>query len=137
MCVRLTRNDVVQFDPSAGFGSNGIWFHDLGGTLIETQVTEKSSPNEKAGQNNPSSPPGVQGLHACFVAPMVYLRRLTHILLLSSDILCCIGFYSRMLGLRLSDRSGDGIAFTHGVIATTARMATYRAAKSTYIGAAV
>ncbi len=113
--ARLKQNDVRQLDPPAGFESNGIWFHDPEGTLIEMRVAEKSSPNEKAVQSNPSSPPGVQGSHARSVASAVRPRRLAHILLFSSDVSRSIGFYSRVLGLRLSDRSGDGIAFMHGI----------------------
>ena len=46
---------------------------------------------------------------------MVRPRRLAHILLFSSDISRSIAFYHRVLGLRLSDRSGDGVAFMHGI----------------------
>jgi catechol 2,3-dioxygenase-like lactoylglutathione lyase family enzyme len=40
---------------------------------------------------------------------------LAHILIFTSDVLESIAFYERVLGLRLSDRSGDGIAFMHGI----------------------
>ncbi len=113
--ARLRHNSVVQLDPPAGFESNGVWFRDPDGILIEMRVAEKSSPNEKAKQNNPSSPPGVQGSHARSKAPVVRPRRLAHILLFSSDVLRSISFYQRVLGLRLSDRAGDGIAFMHGI----------------------
>ena len=106
---------MQQLDPPAGFESNGVWFRDPDGTLIETRVAEKSSPNEKAVQSNPSSLPGVQGSHARSMSPFVRPRRLAHILLFSGDVLRSIAFYSRVLGLRLSDRSGDGVAFMHGI----------------------
>jgi len=66
-------------------------------------------------QSKPSSPPGAQGSHPRSKAPFVRPRRLAHILLFSSDVLRSIAFYSRVLGLRLSDRSGDGVAFMHGI----------------------
>ncbi len=113
--ARLAQYGIVQLDPPAGFESNGIWFRDPDQTLIEMRVAEKSSPNEKASQNNPSSPPGVQGSHPRSKAPMVHPRRLAHILLFSSDVLRSVLFYQRVLGLRLSDRCGDGIAFMHGI----------------------
>lgn len=113
--ARLRLNGVTQLDPPAGFESNGTWFHDPDGTLIEMRVAEKSSPNEKAVQNNTSCPPGVQGSHARSQSVVVRPRRLAHILLFSSDVLRSIGFYTRVLGLRLSDRSGDGVAFMHGI----------------------
>jgi catechol 2,3-dioxygenase-like lactoylglutathione lyase family enzyme len=37
------------------------------------------------------------------------------ILLFSSGVLRSIEFYRHVLGLRLSDRSGDGVAFMHGI----------------------
>ena len=46
---------------------------------------------------------------------MVRPRRLAHVLLFSSDVLRSIDFYHRVLGLRLSDRSGDGVTFMHGI----------------------
>ncbi len=115
LTARLKQNDVAQLDSPPGFDSNGVWFRDPDGTLIEMRVAEKSSPNEKAPQSNPSSPPGVQGSHARSRAPFVRPRRLAHILLFSSDVGRSIRFYHRVLGLRLSDRSGDGVAFMHGI----------------------
>jgi catechol 2,3-dioxygenase-like lactoylglutathione lyase family enzyme len=113
--ARLRQFDVAQLDAPDGFESNGIWFRDPDGTLIEMRVAEKSSPNEKAVQHNVSSPPGVQGSTARSKVPFVRPRRLAHILLFSRDISRSIDFYHRVLGLRLSDRSGDGVAFMHGI----------------------
>ena len=112
---RLQDNGVRQLDPPAGFESNGIWFRDPDGTLLEIRVAEKSSPNEKAIVSNPSSPPGVQGSHARSKSPVVRPRRLAHILLFTNDVSRSISFYERVVGLRLSDRSGEGIAFMHGI----------------------
>ena len=113
--ARLQAQRVQELDPPAGFESNGVWFRDPDGTLIEMRVADKSSPNEKAVQSNPSSPAGVQGSHARSRAPVVQPRRLAHILIFTSDVLRAISFYGRVLGLRLSDRSGDGVAFMHGI----------------------
>ena len=41
-------------------------------------------------------------------------RRLSHILMFTSDVLRSVRFYCDALGLRLSDHSGDIIAFMHG-----------------------
>ncbi len=113
--ARLKEHGVAQIDAPEGFLSNGVWFRDPDGTLIEIQVAEKSSPNHKAVQSNPSSPPGVQGSHARSRAPAVRPRRLAHVMMFCSDVSRSVQFYSRVLGLRLSDRSGDGVAFMHGI----------------------
>ena len=41
-------------------------------------------------------------------------RRLSHVLLFTPDVARQVEFYTKTLGLRLSDRSGDIIAFMHG-----------------------
>ena len=45
---RLEKLRIERLDPPKGFESNGLWFRDPDGTLIEIRVAEKSSPNEKA-----------------------------------------------------------------------------------------
>jgi catechol 2,3-dioxygenase len=113
--TRMQREGVAQIDPPPGMESNGFWFRDPDGTLLEIRVAEKSSPNEKSTVSNPSSPPGVVGSCARSKAPFVQPRRLAHILLFTHDISRAISFYERVVGLRLSDRSGEGVAFMHGI----------------------
>lgn len=112
---RLQENGVRQLDPPAGFESNGLWFRDPDETLLEIRVAEKSSPNEKSAVANPSSPPGVQGSHARSRSSVVRPRRLAHILTFTRDVSRAVAFYERVVGLRLSDRSGEGVAFMHGI----------------------
>jgi catechol 2,3-dioxygenase-like lactoylglutathione lyase family enzyme len=112
---RLENMRIDRLDPPKGFESNGLWFRDPDGTLVEIRVAEKSSPNAKS----PVTPFG--GATAARNAPnrkdvpRVHPRRLAHILLFTRDIPKAIAFYSDVLGLRLSDRTGDLIAFMHGV----------------------
>jgi len=109
--ARLDHLRIARIDPPSGAESNGLWLRDPDGTPIEIRVAEKSSPNEK--------PPfdmlgGVAGLAAApsrSKAPAVRPRRLAHMLVFTRDIPEAIRFYGEVLGLRLSDRSGDMIAF--------------------------
>jgi catechol 2,3-dioxygenase len=112
---RLQTHCVRQLDPPAGFESNGVWFRDPDGTLIEIRVAEKTSPNEKSIVSNPAGLPGQQTAVFRSLAPFVRPRRLAHVLLFTSDVGRAIAFYENVVGLRLSDRSGDGIAFMHGI----------------------
>ena len=113
--ARLDHLRIARIDPPSGAESNGLWLRDPDGTPIEIRVAEKSSPNEK--------PPfdmlgGVAGLAAApsrSKAPAVRPRRLAHMLVFTRDIPAAIRFYGEVLGLRLSDRSGDMIAFMHAV----------------------
>jgi catechol 2,3-dioxygenase-like lactoylglutathione lyase family enzyme len=115
MRQRLQEHGVRQLDPPVGFESNGVWFRDPDGTLIEICVAEKTSPNEKSVVSNVSPSPGVQGAPSRSKAPFVRPRRLAHVLTFTSDVSRAISFYHNIIGLRLSDRSGDGIAFMHGI----------------------
>ena len=113
--ARIEGNGVTLLDPPAGFESNGFWFRDCDGVLIEVKVAPKSSPDHKMAGVWSSSPPGVAGATVRAAAPRVQPRRLSHVLIFSSDIDRSLGFYAHNLGLRLSDRSADIVAFMHGI----------------------
>jgi catechol 2,3-dioxygenase-like lactoylglutathione lyase family enzyme len=102
-------------DPPAGTNSNGLWLHDHNGLLIELRVAEKTSPNGKSSFDNPSSPPGVAGAPKRSAAPFVRPERMAHVLAFTVDVQQAINFYSGVLGLRMSDRCGEGICFMHGI----------------------
>ena len=112
---RLEDMRVKRFDPPAGIESVGYWFHDPDGNLIEVKVAPKTSPNVKSSFGEPSSSACVRGAPYRSSAPRCRPRRLSHVLLFTPDVLRALEFYSRVLGLRLSDRSGDVIAFMHGI----------------------
>jgi catechol 2,3-dioxygenase-like lactoylglutathione lyase family enzyme len=106
---------VKLMDPPKGFDSNGIWFHDHNGVLIEVKVAEKTSPDEKTPFAMTSCAPGIPGAPQRSKATKVRPYRMAHVLVFTADVPQAIDFYSRVLGLRLSDRSGDGICFMHGI----------------------
>ncbi|TCR80729.1 VOC family protein [Rhizobium sp. BK376] len=106
---------VALIDPPAGFQSNGIWFRDHDGNIVEIQVAGKSSPSEKSDFRNVSVPANQAAAPLRSRAPAVQPRRLAHVLIFTRDVDKAVTFYCRVLGLRLSDRSADGIAFLHGV----------------------
>jgi catechol 2,3-dioxygenase-like lactoylglutathione lyase family enzyme len=112
---RLQRMHIGRLDPPPGAESNGLWFRDPDGTPIEIRVAEKSSPDAKSSFANASAGPGVAGAPSRSRAAAVRPRRLAHILVFTRDISGAIRFYGEVLGLRLSDRSGDMLAFMHGV----------------------
>jgi catechol 2,3-dioxygenase len=112
---RIEKQGVKLLDGPKGFDSNGVWFRDHNGVLIEIKVAEKTAPDEKSPFLTSSGPAGIaaspQRSKAQFVRPL----RLAHVLVFTSSVPDAIDFYSRVLGLRLSDRSGDGICFMHGI----------------------
>ena len=112
---RLQAHGVKRVDPPAGVESNGLWFHDHDGNLVEIAVAPKTSPNAKSDFVQPSVGPTVRGAPNRSAVRRTHPRRLAHLLMFTTDVTQAIDFYSRVLGLRLSDHSGDGIAFMHGI----------------------
>lgn len=112
---RLDDLGVARIDPPPGEESNGLWFLNPDGMAMEIRVADKTSPNEKSSFEMASVPPGAQGATTRRTAARVHPRRLAHILIFTPDVLGSIAFYERVLGLRLSDRTGDGVAFLHGI----------------------
>jgi catechol 2,3-dioxygenase-like lactoylglutathione lyase family enzyme len=102
-------------DPHPLSDGQGAWTRDADGTAIQVVVGPKVSPSTKAGyQPVPPPPPGKGAAPGRSGASPVRPRRLSHVLLFSPDVPAQVAFYERVLGLRLSDRSGDIIAFLHG-----------------------
>src|SRR5581483_4585237 len=112
---RLDALRIERIEPPPGAESNGLWFRDPDGTPIEIRVAEKSSPNEKSSHESVSCPPGIAGAPSCSRKPVIRPRRLAHILVFTRNVPNAIKFYGEVLGLRLSDRSGDMIAFMHAI----------------------
>ncbi|WP_296283972.1 VOC family protein [Pseudomonas sp.] len=89
----------------------GFWFRDPDGNLIQVRVGAKTMPDAR-----PEAVQGVRELRGvgsrdrvCQVRP----KRLSHVLFFSPDVSRAVAFYEQALGLKLSDRSQDVIAFTH------------------------
>ncbi|NGN44660.1 metapyrocatechase [Mesorhizobium sp. CGMCC 1.15528] len=100
--------------PPKGFESNGLWFMDHDGNSIEIVIAAKTSPDFKTHGGHVSSPSGVAGAPLRSGAKVVRPTRLAHILIFTRDVSKAVQFYCEMLGMGLSDRSGDSIAFLHG-----------------------
>ncbi|UDM52777.1 VOC family protein [Cupriavidus sp. MP-37] len=98
----------------ARFGSHeGVWFFDPDGNLIQIKPGPKTSPSGKSVMRMESTPAGVRGSAMRSQVPQIRPRRLSHVLMFSPDVSRALNFYRDAIGLRLSDRSGDLIAFTH------------------------
>jgi catechol 2,3-dioxygenase-like lactoylglutathione lyase family enzyme len=106
-------------EPHPLSDSAGVWTRDPDGTPIQVIAAPKVSPSLKS---VPAAAPEVAAgkgaapsrKHAAPVRP----RRLSHVLLFTPDVERQLAFYTGVLGLRLSDRSGDIIAFLHGAHAS-------------------
>jgi len=100
--------------PSQRAESEGVWFKDCDGVMVEIKVAEKSSPDEPSTVSHPAPQLGVRTAPLKNEVVTVRPRRLAHVLLFSRDVARSIRFYSAVLGLRLSDEAGGSVAFMHG-----------------------
>ena len=112
---RLAERGVVRVDSPRGFESDGIWIRGFDDILMELRVAEKSSPDAPvtARPGAPREPRGTE-LGRISARP-VQPSRLAHCLMFTSDTVGAISFYRDVLGMRLSDRAGNVVAFMHGV----------------------
>ncbi|MDE2333065.1 MAG: VOC family protein [Rhodospirillales bacterium] len=129
---RVRERGIAEIAPPPGYESNGLWVRDPDGLAIEIRVAEKSSPNAKTPMAMVSAPAGTAAAPARSRLSPVRPRRLAHALLFSSDINRSLAFYEGVLGLRLSDRSGEGIAFMHAIHGSDHHMIAF--ARSTGAG---
>ncbi|MBR8403876.1 VOC family protein [Burkholderia cenocepacia] len=103
----------VAIETDLAPDSVGFWFRDLDGNLIQVKSGPKTSPSSKIQCVLSSSAADERGSHTRSESKTVRPRRLSHVLLFSPDVPRIVEFYGKTLGLRLSDRSLDIIAFTH------------------------
>jgi catechol 2,3-dioxygenase-like lactoylglutathione lyase family enzyme len=92
----------------------GIWLHGPDGHPFQLVVSNKVSPNQKT----PAAPAraaarGTASAPARTQVDRVFPRWLSHVLLFTPDVSGLVNFSESVLGLRLSDRSGDLVAFMH------------------------
>jgi catechol 2,3-dioxygenase-like lactoylglutathione lyase family enzyme len=111
---QLDKIGVARIDAHPLADEPGVWFRDPDGTPVQLLVAEKVSPDTREAGVPRAVPTGKGAAPSRSAAGKVRPRRLSHILLFSSDVLRSTRFYCDSVGLRLSDRAGDVVAFLHG-----------------------
>lgn len=105
---------AAQADPHPQGPAGGFWFRDPDANLIQIVVAPKTMPDTKSSMGDMNVPSNVRGAPARSVARHTAPTRLSHMALFTSDVTRSLDFYTRALGVRLADRSGEIIAFTYG-----------------------
>ncbi len=102
-----------ETDAPRGAPEGGLWVRDPDGNLVN--VREEAAPEPPVDAPLLLNGPGYTPRQAVRAAPArgtgAAPRRLGHVLLFTPDVDRQIDFYTRVLGLKLSDRSGRVIAF--------------------------
>lgn len=104
----------IACEPSVLSDGAGLWLRSPDGTPLQLLVAGKVSPSAKS-QTSPIRPMA-RGEAAAAMrsqATKVLPRCLSHVLLFTADVSGMVDFCENVLGLRLSDRSGDLVAFVH------------------------
>ncbi|HXG04857.1 MAG TPA: VOC family protein [Candidatus Binatia bacterium] len=108
----LARAGVREVDPPRGAPEGGLWIRDPDGNFvnIRPEGAEAPPPDPPLAINSPG--------HVSRVASRGYRhdletrpRRLGHVLLFTPDLERQLAFYTRVLGMRLSDRARSVVAF--------------------------
>ena len=101
--------------PAHALGDGqGLWLRDPDGIATQLVVAPKVSPSSKTSLSARTSVPAGHGAAPSrSKAPVVRPRYLSHILRFTPDVKRMIDFCRDVLGLRLSDHSGEIIAFIH------------------------
>src|SRR5262249_10840037 len=114
LAQRLRTQGIATTRPHALADDDGTWIRDPEGIAVEIVRADNVAwdgvsppPRPRAAHGTPDAPPRSK-------APKTQPRRLSHILMFTSDVMRSVGFYRDALGLRLSDHSGEIIAFMHG-----------------------
>lgn len=93
---------------------DGIWFAGPDGVPQQLIVNEKCTPDAKSPRTFAPENSDCGRAPRRSEVSQVQPRRLSHILTFTSDVEAATQFYTEVLGLRLSDRSGSLIVFMHG-----------------------
>ena len=108
----IRRAGVAQIDPPRGAPEGGLWMRDPDGNIVNVRP--------EAGEAPPADPPltlnspghvSRVAARGCPEGLEAHPRRLGHILLFTGALDRQVDFYTRVLGLKLSDRCDGIIAF--------------------------
>ena len=110
--ARLEAQGTRMLDPPDQHAPGGLWFRDPDGTLVNLQVAEAAAANGPAGErmNSPGDFRRIGARGVPLRGTPTRPRRLGHVLLFTPDVERATAFYTRTLGMRLSDTAGGSIA---------------------------
>ena len=111
---RLREQGIATTRPHALADDEGVWIADPEGIAVQIVRAENVTWDGVSPPASARPPHGTPAAPARSKAGPTRPRRLSHVLMFTSDVMRSVAFYRDVLGLRLSDHSGDLIAFLHG-----------------------
>lgn len=104
--------ELIDAPPEAQDPS-GYWFRDPDGLLVQVRVGPKTTIDAAAHEAPKLPSDGTRLMSYRSTAKARMPQRLSHLALMTTNVSRQVDFYCRTLGIRLSDRSGDVVAFLH------------------------
>lgn len=113
----LERLDIPRIAPPAGADmgadTDGIWIRSHDGLALQLKVAPKVSPSMPGPQAPPQPCANFGRAPTRSAVEQVRPLYLSHLLIFSADVPGATRFFQDVLGQRISDTSGDAIAFMH------------------------
>jgi catechol-2,3-dioxygenase len=133
---RLHGASVPIVDAPFDVDFGGIWFQDPHGDWINVQVQEPAPPAAVTSIeiNSPGNYRRI-GTRACGIESLgkrAIPLRLGHLIKFTPDVNRSVDFYTNILGLKMSDRAGDILAFLRGAAGGDHHLVAF--AKSSHTG---
>ncbi len=134
--ARLEQHDVNLSDGTFGLELDGIWFQDPDGGWIH--LSEAQSEPSRIVKPQEFNTPGSYrriGTRACSIESLgkrANPLRLGHLIKFSPDVSRQVVFYTDVLGMKVSDRAGDILAFLYSAAGGDHHMIAF--AKSSHPG---
>ena len=111
--AHLDSQGIARIAAPPGADPGGLWIEAPDGLALQLRIARKSSPSAPAPQEPRRASGNAGRAPARSQVRQVKPLYLSHILLFSADVVGATRFYVDALGLRVSDISGDVIAFIH------------------------
>jgi len=114
LVARLRAQGIATTRPHPLADDDGVWITDPEGIAVQIVRADNVAWDGVSPPAATRPPHGTPAAPARSKAGTTRPRRLSHVLMFTSDVMRSVGFYRDALGLRLSDHSADLIAFLHG-----------------------
>ncbi len=134
--ANLQKAGVPVLDSPFSKDIDGVWFQDPDGDWVNVQIAE-AAPSLMPPAPEINAPGryrriGERASDLGSLQKKARPRRLGHLIKFSTDVNRAVDFYTRVLGMRLTDRAGDIIAFVRGCAGGDHHIMAF--AKSTHTG---
>ncbi len=112
--AHIRSQGVKPVAPPIGADETGLWFHDPDGLLVQVRPGSKTTIDAANHQQPPLPTDGIRCTPYRSMVQPVLPQRLSHLARYTPSVDTQLAFYTAVLGLRLSDRSGAHVVFLHG-----------------------